>query len=170
MSDFLYRRSDTVCFIVSPPKKLWIMHYKLWIISGRSGYAVGLSAISLLAPSPPRSPNSVLFPIPVPVPVPVPKSRPQIPSPHGSQRMPLQSLTLSSLQVNKSTSLQVTAIIKFVRTHYASQKTNSSVGAKDYKQTVSTQCGTSAQTNHDRPERCRRDRTITIEMTWAYIL
>ena len=37
-------------------------------------------------------------------------------------------------------------------------------------QTVSTQYGTSAQTNHDRPERCRRDRTITIEMTWEYIL
>ena len=114
--------------------------------------------------------RSISTPLPKFRPVPNSRSRPRAPSPLRSKRMPLQSLTLSSLQVNKSTSLQVTAIIKFVRTHYASQKTNSSVGAKDYKQTVSTLCGTSAQTNHDRPERCRRDRTITIEMTWAYIL
>ena len=38
---------------------------------------------------------------------PFPVSRFPFPSPHGSQRMPLQSLTLSSLQAYKSTSQRV---------------------------------------------------------------
>ena len=62
---------------------------------GRSGYAVGLSAISLLAssrskiPVPKSRPRSQI-PLPLPNPVPAPKSR--------SQRMPLQSLTQSLSQ------------------------------------------------------------------------
>ena len=80
----------------------------------RSGFAVGLSAISLLATSPPRSLIPVSrpqfpfpSPFPFPFPVPVPRSQFPFPSPHGSQRMPLQSLTLSSLQAYKSTSQRV---------------------------------------------------------------
>ena len=68
---------------------------------GRSGYAVGLSAISLLAPSPPHSPSHSPFPVPAWL---------------AKDAAPIPNAFLSH-QVSESLSHQVDAMIKFVRTH-----------------------------------------------------
>ena len=115
--------------------------------------------------------RSISTPLPnsrFPSPNPVPCSRSPFPVPAwlAKDAAPIPNAFESTSQrVNESTSYCNNKIGHIMHL----KKTNSSVGAKDYKQTVSTQCGTSAQTNHDRPERCRRDRTIIIEMRWAYI-
>ena len=62
---------------------------------GRSGFAVGLSAISLLAPSPPRSLIPVSrFPFPIPVPIPAWLAKDAAPIPNAFES--------TSLQVNES--------------------------------------------------------------------